>query len=121
MQLCCSKYQKSSSLLLVVWLWIASAYADAASPAWWLERGVIDPGAQANDFAAVNQGQVKHMASRARDELEAKLPGGAGSNLNAFVDGFANTNNYASVTLGELKDYAAPFYDRLIESKMKKI
>jgi len=75
-------------------------------PGWWLRRGVIAPSVT-NDFAAVNQGQVKHIARSAWDELETQ-PGGAGFNL-----ALSNAWNYAPVNVGQLKQLAAPFYDRL--------
>ena len=78
-------------------------------PNWWTLRGVLATNEQVitNDWAPVNAGQVKHMASMAWDELEA-LPGGAGFNLN-----FINSNNYAAVNIGQVKNLTANFYDRL--------
>lgn len=83
--------------------------APAANPNWWALRGVLVTNAQTvtNDWAAVNVGQVKHIAGMAWDELEA-LPGGAGFNLN-----FANSNNYAAVNIGQVKNLATNFYARL--------
>lgn len=83
--------------------------APPAYPSWWTLRGVLMTNAQTvtNDWAPVNAGQVKHMASMAWDELEA-LPGGAGFNLN-----FVNSNNYAAVNIGQVKNLATNFYDRL--------
>jgi hypothetical protein len=87
----------------------------ASYPAWWSDRGVVQSGASTNDYAAVNQGQVKHLATQARAELEAKLPGGAGTNITALINSFSAANaNYAPVTVGQLKNLAKPFYDRLI-------
>lgn len=77
-------------------------------PGWWQRREVImSAPAGANDYAAVNQGQVKHISRSAWDELET-LPGGAG-----FTLAVSNVQNYAAVNLGQLKHVAAPFYDRL--------
>src|SRR5207302_10331749 len=51
----------------------------AADPGWWMDKGVtkIDPNtglpAEANDYAAVNQGQVKNIAIEAIAELNAHL------------------------------------------------
>lgn len=54
-------------------------------PEWWAQRGVLTPGATADDFAAVNQGQVKNILARTVDEMQATLPGGAGAALLALV------------------------------------
>ena len=109
-----------------------------AYPAWWIERDVIprlDPANAAptwstnatlcsyavpNDFAAINQGQLKNLAARAYEELNAKLPGGAGGNLTTIYATFLNapntTGNYNAINLGQLKNLAQPFYDRLIQA-----
>ena len=50
-------------------------------PSWWLSRGVVNTNVTVtNDYAAANAGQVKWVASNACDELQANLPGGAGTN-----------------------------------------
>ena len=102
----------------------------AAYPAWWFEREVIprlDPAnasptwpasyQQSSDYAAVNQGQLKNLATRAYEELNAKLPGGAGTNLTTLYNALqANTTgNFDAANLGQLKNLAQPFYDRLIQ------
>jgi hypothetical protein len=85
-------------------------------PAWWVSRGVLVPGAAVtNDHAAVNQGEVKWIASNACAELEAMLPDGAGTGVWAQANGFSASNNYRCVNVGQLKALAQPFYDRLIE------
>ena len=90
----------------------------AAAPGWWTSSGVLTPGAQANDFAAVNQGQVKMIATQAAAELDAYLPGGAGDAVHALVNSWATptaqSNDFAPANLGMLKTVAKPFYDRLI-------
>jgi hypothetical protein len=87
---------------------LAAVVAHAAGPPqWWAGRGVLTTNA-ANDFAALNTGQLKHLALMAWLELET-LPGGAGF-APAFVDA---GNNYAAVNIGQLKETARPFYDRL--------
>jgi len=55
----------------------------AAAPAWWVARGAVASGGagSANDYAAVNQGQLKNFAGAASKEMEAMLPGGAGTVL----------------------------------------
>ena len=91
------------------------AAAGSGYPRWWVERGVIDVHAtETNDFAAVNQGQLKWMAAKAGEELEAKLRNGAGSNITALVAGFSRSNHYAVVNQGQVKNLVRPFYERLI-------
>ena len=88
----------------------------ASDPTWWAARGVKN-GNSANDYAAVNQGQVKHFVAAAVAELNAQVPGGAGDSLNNLVNGWskptAQTNDYAAVNLGQLKSVTLPIYDRL--------
>lgn len=93
--------------LSAVVLCAAIAVAQNTTPDWWAERGVLTANA-AHDYAALNVGQLKHLAYSAWLELDA-LPGGAG-----FGPTFTNgLNNFAAVNMGQLKDTAAPFYDRL--------
>lgn len=116
-------------------------------PGWWFARDVVLPADPSNleptwpgdypaadDYAAMNQGQLKQLATAAYDELQA-LPGGSGPALDALVKGWfqldgdgnfvlqngvrvplvtANTDSFAAVSLGQLKTVAQPFYDRLI-------
>ena len=71
----------------------------AAPPSWWAARGVTDSTKQANDFAAVNQGQLKYIATQAMQEMETHLPGGAGdavATLTAsWISPTAQSNDYA--------------------------
>ncbi|HEV7406162.1 MAG TPA: thrombospondin type 3 repeat-containing protein, partial [Chthoniobacteraceae bacterium] len=86
-----------------------------------------------DDFAVLNQGQLKTLATAAYDELQANLNGGAGTAVAALVNGWYNLNPdgtlpapgarvaragvttaYTAVNLGQLKTVAQPFYDRLI-------
>ena len=87
----------------------------AQAPAWWTNRNVLVIGAPPNDYAAVNQGQVKWLATQAAVELDEDLQfiGGAGSNVAALLATFSPTNNDLPVNLGQLKHTAQPFYDRL--------
>jgi hypothetical protein len=95
-------------------MWLAAVHA--GSPGWWTTRGVLNTNASSNDFAAVNQGQVKHIAYQAYLEMEQNLPGGAGSNVTSLVNSFSQNANYGTVNIGQLKNIAKPFYDRLIET-----
>lgn len=95
-----------------LWLW-------AEPPAWWVEREVIDPAATADDYAVVNQGQVKHIAKQAYEEMEEKLPGGAGTVLvGLWASPAAGTDDYRAINIGQLKNVAKPFYDRLIVAEI---
>ena len=95
-----------------------SAFALGGAPAWWAARGVTDPARAANDFAPVNQGQLKKIATEAINALDAGLPGGAGTVLLALRANLAQrnpaVNDYAPVNLGQIKATAKPIYDRLI-------
>ena len=109
----------------------------AAEPDWWAAHGV-KTSAPANDYAAVNQGQVKNVFTAACAELLTRLPQGlgdtnssqgTGSRLTAILDQWSTlqpdgrrvpspgpaTNDYAAVNLGQLKALATPMYDRLME------
>lgn len=106
--------------------WIALALsagalaAFATGPSWWQSRGVIDLNQTMNDFAAVNIGQLKNMAAKARDEMDANLPGGSSGDIQALVNSFATVtedrNDFAAPNVGQLKTVAKPFYDRLIQA-----
>lgn len=81
---------------------------------WWRSYGVIDTGAALpNDYGAVNQGQLKWIAQKAFDAMNALLTDGADSGVSNMVDRFSATNNYRAVTIGQAKTTAQPFYDRL--------
>src|SRR5688500_7199498 len=89
----------------------------AGIPSWWSERGVLVEEATADDYAPVNQGQLKNIAKAAVAEMDAHLSGGAGSELHSLIGNWSsansNTNDFAPVNLGQLKAVAKPFYDRL--------
>jgi len=83
-------------------------------PAWWTNRTVLAPGVATNDYAVANQGQLKWFVAKAREELEERLPGGAGTTLTSFVSGLVNTQNYVVANQGHVKYAASLVYDRLI-------
>jgi hypothetical protein len=90
----------------------------AGVPSWWSQRGILVSDASADDYAPVNQGQLKNIATAAVAEMDARLPGGAGDTVHNLVDGWSSPtsqpNDFAPVNLGQLKNVAKPFYDRLI-------
>jgi len=85
----------------------------ANKPQWWQDYHVLNPTAATNDYAIANAGQLKYVASKAREAMDDLLPGGAGTNVHTLVDGFQSSNNYAVINLGQLKYVAQPFYNRL--------
>ena len=90
---------------------LTTTVALAQAPEWWTNRHVLVIGATPNDYAAVNQGQVKWAVTQAAAELAAN--GLTSSNITALLASFSPTNNYLPVNLGQLKYVAAPFYDLL--------
>ncbi len=109
-----------------------------AYPAWWFERDVIPrlPASAnnptpvwptdyppADDYAVANIGQLKHIATKAAAELDAKLPPpGAGTTVRTWVNAWqaapalgVTRDDYTAVNLGQVKAVAKPFYDRLAE------
>jgi hypothetical protein len=94
--------------------------AIAAPPAWWASRGVTINGATADDYGLLNQGQLKQLATQAFNEMQARLPaGGAGTAMAALIASWQSPpaspapEDYATVNLGQLKNVARLFYDRL--------
>lgn len=106
----------------------------SAYPAWWFERDAIVRTNPSNptpswpssypasdDYAAINQGQLKHFASKAYAELQAKLPASVwsttqGTALTSLVNGWTGSttaDDYAAVNQGQLKTVAQKFYDVL--------
>jgi hypothetical protein len=104
----------------------------ATAPEWW-NNGVTS-GQPANDFSAVNQGQVKNLAIKAQAEFIAKFgasglgdtsppseikpQGGVGwrmQQLIANINAHADSNNYSAANLGQVKAAAEPFWTRLFE------
>lgn len=88
-------------------------------PSWWTSRGVFEPGATPDDFVALNQGQLKNFARAAYDEFEARLPDGAGDELDTLIDSWETTtiatDDYQVVTDQQLKGLCALFFTRIDE------
>jgi hypothetical protein len=94
-------------------------------PSWWTyddpdpdeDTRIILGGASESNFSPASIGQLKHVATQARDHLDKVLPGGAGTQIDNLIAGFAvsSPQNFAPATLGQLKKVAKPFYDRLLE------
>lgn len=101
-------------------------FAHAELPQWWVERGVATSAdaekteeAINSNYDAANVGQLMFIASRAAEELNAKVEGGAGEVIESLVNSFPKYDvdnpdaNYHSVNIGQVKYVAKPFYDRL--------
>jgi len=93
----------------------------AGSPIWWKTESVLNRHPP-NDYAVANIGQAKYFtlaAIRALNHYLAPL-GGSGPALRRMAAGLraaptAQTNDYAPVTIGQLKTLVAPVYDRLLK------
>jgi hypothetical protein len=107
---------RTAVICIVAPVCIGAAHAQPV-PDWWSDSAtqIIDPQASPENYAPVNLGQLKHVASQARIHLNLALPqwGGAGSGINLLVSGFSQTDNFAPANLGQLKAIAKPFYDRI--------
>lgn len=110
-------FRELTAALLVAGLLLQSA--TAVAPEWWATRGVFKPGAVADDYAALNQGQLKNFVRGAVDEMNDKLPGGAGTALNSLVAGWranaATANDFAAANVGQLKAMGQMLRARLTE------
>jgi hypothetical protein len=83
-------------------------------PKWWVDRGVVNSNvASTNDYAAANQGQLKHIATEAYGEFANVLSGLDLAAISNVVSDFSSSNNFSAVNLGQLKYVAQPFYDVL--------
>ncbi|MEM1223651.1 MAG: hypothetical protein AAGH40_12920 [Verrucomicrobiota bacterium] len=96
-------------------------------PAWWYKStdpagGIIDatqPVLNQDNAAPLVLGQLKHMATEARDELDEQLSavGGAGLAIDMLVNSFTVSDpaNFSPATIGQLKAVSSVFYDRFAE------
>ncbi len=94
-------------------------------PSWWSSRNVFESGTSADDFVAVNQGQLKTFAEATVAEFNARFPGGAGNTLNALVASWsmpaAGTDDYQVVTVGQLKALGDLFYQRIEQIRLMRV
>lgn len=109
---------KKSCQRTVVCLFLAVSNLQAEPvPPWWIERGVVNVSLLQDDHALANQGQLKHIASQAKLEMDARLSGGAGAQINELINGWSspapNVNDYATVTVDQAKAVASLFYARI--------
>lgn len=77
-----------------------------APPAWWGARNVATL-QSADDFAVLNQGQLKNFMRGAIEEMNASLPGGAGTELNAILASWradtSQADDFSIANQGQLK------------------
>lgn len=110
--------KRAVALILLVCHWGTLLHSQA--PEWWAARQARNPVLAPDDYALINQGQLKHLAHAAYLEMEERLPGGAGTQITALVQswlapGAAGRDDYAVSNLGQLKAVAALFHTRLQE------
>lgn len=77
-----------------------------APPAWWSTRNVLTVD-DADDYAVLNQGQLKNFMRGAIEEMNAGLPGGAGTELNGLLATWradtSGADDFAIANQGQLK------------------
>jgi len=87
-------------------------------PAWWSDpaTAILDPNAPAHDYSPASLGQLKHVATQANAYLDLVLAAGGGSGVAVdTICRFGGASNFQPVNLGQLKNIAKPFYDRLAQ------
>ena len=111
-----SQSNRLRSLMVATLLF--SANPCVADPPWWLDFPSIWQSfpQDIENWAPINVGQLKHVATRAKAHLDSVLVDyefyGAGPMVNAMCQ-FPNTENYAPVNVGQLKYVASVFHARL--------
>jgi hypothetical protein len=105
--------------LLLLLLALTALRAMALGPEWWTTQNVLTVGTPADEYAAINQGQLKNLVSGAVAAMDSSWPDeGAGYDLHELVHSWLTptnqTDDYAAVTLGQLKAISVPVHDRLI-------
>ncbi|WP_395751778.1 hypothetical protein [Prosthecobacter sp.] len=114
----CSLLREVIALLLFVGISLQTAIA--AAPGWWTTRNVLRSSSFTDDYALANLGQLKTIARKAADEMNSTLlPIGADTTITNMIAQWTTPPNgvirddFAVLTLGQLKTVARPFYDRL--------
>jgi hypothetical protein len=87
-----------------------------APPAWWATRNVLTSYG-ADDYAVLNQGQLKNFMRGAIEEMNASLPGGAGTELNDLLAAWrtdaSGADDFAIANQGQLKAMGKMLRSRL--------
>lgn len=101
---------------------VSVAQAQTA-PQWWATRNVTVPGASQDDYATLNQGQVKNLVKAAAAEVTAQLGASSqaywtqlSSTIASWQTPSQTTDDFAVVSVGQLKAVALPFYQRLLDA-----
>ncbi len=103
-------------ILFVTFMLFPVEKAGAADyPQWWIDRGVIIETAVTNDFSYLKAGQLRWLVTNAMNELNFRVPDGAGAALTNYVQNFVNASNNVIVNRGQLKYAASLFYNRFSE------
>ncbi|MES2735661.1 MAG: RHS repeat-associated core domain-containing protein [Verrucomicrobiota bacterium] len=91
--------------------------AQGLPPDWWQTRDAVAQNVQGDDYAVLNQGQLKNLAKAAVEEMNARLPHGAGVTLNQMLSSWQTetrtADDFAVVSLRQLKMVAKAIYQRL--------
>ena len=92
-------------------------------PNWWYTLGVINTNAVAtNDYAVVNAGQLKWIATQAyraaTNSSEWTAAAGEEAAITNLVGNFSAASDYRAVNIGQVKYVAQPFYDWLIRESV---
>lgn len=108
---------KKQTLIILLVVGICAVTSGLAqAPAWWTARGVLDTNQPVNDYAVVNLGQLKWMATNACAEMDAYFGAGTGvTTLISTICDPTHTDNYFLANIGQLKYVVHLFYDRLHE------
>lgn len=111
------------SLLATFLMLLPPGLMPAQSPSWWQLRGALKLGnVPADDYAAINQGQLKNFVRAAAAEFDSNVSLGAGTIIHGMLAVWeqptAQMDDYAAVNLGQLKAMAAPLYDRFAPGGM---
>lgn len=103
-------------ILLGVVLFAALTLHLFAPPAWWSTRNVLTVD-DADDYAVLNQGQLKNFMRGAIEEMNASLPGGAGAELNNLLATWrsdtSSADDFTVANQGQLKVMGSMFRARL--------
>lgn len=116
-----SERSRSATLYAIAAMTALPLLVNAVDPAWWTTPGVFNSGVSIDDYSVVNSGQLKNIATKARDEIQAKLrpspsvPGDAGVAIDNLIVSFsvAGGDDYVAVNVGQVKTISRLFYDRL--------
>ena len=96
---------------------IGAVFAADVGPSWWYTTGVVDLGAQTNDYAAANLGQLKWIAtcahSAASESTSWSASGPEETVITNLISTFPTGSNHAAANLGQIKAVAQPFYNWL--------